>query len=349
MNLLDSGAVVEDVLERYAAITRREMERYLPAAGALDAGLAELIRDYPRRAGKGIRPALVLASCQAFGGAADEALGPAIAIELLHNAFLIHDDIEDESKLRRGRPTLHELHGIPLALNAGDTLAVLGLGALNIRGDLGARLSQVVLDEVVEMTRHTTAGQNLELRWRRDNRLDLQPEDYLQLILRKTCCYTTIYPLRIGAIVGSRGSVDTATLEALSQFGYYLGAAFQIRDDLLNLVGSPERYGKEPLGDLHEGKRTLMLISLVSRASGADRAWVRDYLGRPIEDRTADETEQVLALMERYDCLAFAATWGHAIATAAHRAFAGAFAGVRPTVHTEFLEAMIAYMLVRPR
>ena len=69
----------------------------------------------------------MLASCQAFGGSVQEALGPAVAIELLHNAFLIHDDIEDESRLRRGRPTLHELHGVPLALNAGDALAVLGM------------------------------------------------------------------------------------------------------------------------------------------------------------------------------------------------------------------------------
>ena len=199
---------VEGALDRYATLTRREMERYLPAVDAVDAGLGSLTRDYPARAGKGIRPALVLACCQAFGGSVQEALGPAVAIELLHNAFLIHDDIEDESRLRRGRPTLHELHGVPLALNAGDALAVLGMAALNRRDELGARLSQTVLDEVVEMTRLTTAGQDLELRWRRDNTLDLEPDDYLRLILRKTCCYTTIYPLRIGALVGSRGSVD---------------------------------------------------------------------------------------------------------------------------------------------
>ena len=136
------------------------------------------------------------------------------------------------------------------------------------------------------MTRLTTAGQDLELRWRRDNTLDLEPDDYLQLILRKTCCYTTIYPLRIGALVGSRGSVDGPTLEALSQFAFYLGAAFQIRDDLLNLVGSEERYGKEHLGDLHEGKRTLMLIRLLGEADATDRAWLGD-LPRPPDRRAS--------------------------------------------------------------
>ena len=199
------------------------------------------------------------------------------------------------------------------------------------------------------MTRLTTAGQNLELRWRRDNTLDLEPDDYLRLILRKTCCYTTIYPLRIGALVGSRGSVDGPTLEALSEFAFYLGAAFQIRDDLLNLVGSEERYGKERLGDLHEGKRTLLLIRLLSVADEADRAWLGAYLGRPISERRAEEAEHVLGLMERYDCLTFATTWGQAIATAARVAFVDAFAGVRPSAHTDLLEAMIAYMLERPR
>jgi len=340
---------VEAALDRYAALTRREMERYLPAVDALDAGLGTLTRDYPQRAGKGIRPALVLASSQAFGGSVEEAVGPAVAIELLHNAFLIHDDIEDESRLRRGRPTLHELHGVPLALNAGDALAVLGMAALQRRDELGARLSQRVLDEVVEMVRLTTAGQNLELRWRRDNTLDLEPDDYLQLILRKTCCYTTIYPLRIGALVGSRGSVDAPTLEALSEFAFYLGAAFQIRDDLLNLVGSEERYGKEHLGDLHEGKRTLLLIRLLGVAGSADRAWLAGYLARPIAERRPEEAEQIFALMERYDCFAFAISWGQAIAGAARASFADAFADVRPSVHTELLEAMIAYMLERPR
>ena len=91
-------------------------------------------RDYPARGGKGIRPALVLATCQAFGGSRREAIAPAATIELLHNAFLIHDDVEDESELRRGRPTLHQLHGVPLAINAGDALAVTALAVLNKPG-----------------------------------------------------------------------------------------------------------------------------------------------------------------------------------------------------------------------
>ena len=323
------------------------MERFFPGDTS-DGGLAPLVR-LPDAWGKGIRPALVLATCQAFGGSRREAIAPAATIELLHNAFLIHDDVEDESELRRGRPTLHQLHGVPLAINAGDALAVTALAVLNDPGELGARLSQRVTAEVLQMARRTTAGQNLELRWRRDNELDLRPEDYFDLVLQKTCCYTTIYPLRVGALVGTRGALDDAGLEPISQFGYYLGAAFQIRDDLLNVVGDEARYGKEVGGDLREGKRTLMLIHLLGAASPDDRGWLAAYLAAPISERQPDEVQRVFAMMETYGSLDFAETWGRAIATEAHTTFARAFAGVRPSVHVDFLAALVPYMLERSR
>ena len=86
------------------------------------------------------------------------------------------------------------------------------------------------------MSRQTVAGQALELGWCQDNRIDLEPDDYLDLIMKKTCWYTTVLPLRVGALVGSRGTAD---LDPMIEFGFHLGAAFQIRDDILNLVGRP--------------------------------------------------------------------------------------------------------------
>ena len=92
------------------------------------------------------------------------------------------------------------------------------------------------------MSHQTVAGQALEIGWCRDNRLDLEPDDYLDLIMKKTCWYTTVLPLRAGALIGSWGTAD---LEPMIEFGFHLGAAFQIRDDILNLVGDPDVYGKE--------------------------------------------------------------------------------------------------------
>ncbi len=97
--------------------------------------------------------------------------------------------------------------------------------------------------------------------------VDLGPDDYLELIGAKTCRYTTICPLRVG-LIGSRRSAD---LERLTRFGFYIGAAFQIRDDLLNLLGTDEGCGKELLDDVWEGKRMLMLIHVLGAASSADR------------------------------------------------------------------------------
>jgi geranylgeranyl diphosphate synthase, type II len=103
--------------------------------------------------------------------------------------------------------------------------------------------------------------------------------------------------------VGSRG---TAELEPLIRFGFHFGAAFQIRDDLLNLVGDQFLYGKEILGDLYEGKRTLPLVHLSANASGDDADIVRDYLRRSRESRTADHVQTIRELMDRYHSIQFA-------------------------------------------
>ena len=201
-----------------------------------------------------------------------------MAIELLHNAFLVHDDIADGSEMRRGRPTLAATHGMAAAINAGDGLAVVAGQVLRrATRRLDRDLADLVWGEFDTMAMRTLEGQATEVGWQLDNVEDLGPDDYLNLIMHKTCWYTTIHPLRVGALVGSRGTADLAPLV---RFGFHFGAAFQIRDDLLNLVGDERMYGKEILGDLYEGKRTLPLVHLMSTATGADLALVRDYLRR---------------------------------------------------------------------
>ena len=147
-------------------------------------------------------------------------------------------------------------------MNTGDGLAVLALGALRDNEHrLGRWLAAQIWSEFDLMARQTVDGQARELGWQLEGRTDLTPDDYLDMIIQKTCWYTTLLPLRVGALVGARKAVD---LEPMLRFGFFLGAAFQIRDDILNLVGSEALYGKEVLGDLREGKRTLMLIHLVA-------------------------------------------------------------------------------------
>jgi geranylgeranyl diphosphate synthase type II len=340
-----SLTAVESTLARYGELTGRAM-RELLAGGEHAPYLTDLLADYPSRGGKALRPSLVLATCQAFGGSLREAMGPAVAIEMLHNAFLIHDDIEDQSRLRRGRATLHRLHGLPLALNTGDALAMLSLRPLREDGVLGSRMQQTILDEYLSMAHRTIAGQAKELGWRRDNVVDLRPDDYLELIGAKTCWYTTIYPLRVGALIGSRGAAELAML---TRFGFYLGAAFQIRDDLLNLLDLGDGYGKERFDDVLEGKRTLMLIHLLRTASDADRLWLEGYLAKPVEERTADEVTRIVNMMAAHGSVEFAVDYGHGIADAAHDSLDGAFAGVPPSRHVDFIAGLVPYMLERTR
>jgi geranylgeranyl diphosphate synthase type II len=336
----------DDLLAGYRQRASDEIERRLPR-GEPREWLYEPLADYPRRTGKGLRAALCLAACAAHGGPEDDALAAAAAIELAHSAFLVHDDIQDGSDWRRGHPTLHRRVGLPLAVNAGDALAVLSLEVLRAdTGRLGRRLGLQVLNEFTSAMWQTLEGQAVELGWRRDGVTNLSPHDYLELILRKTCWYTTIAPLRIGALIGSWGNAD---LRALSRFGLFLGAAFQITDDILNLTGGQAAYGKEIRGDLREGKRTLMVIHLLSVAEPPHRDAVVDLLRGPAAGRTDDRLEWLADLLERYGSIAFAREFARGVADAADAAFPAAFGTATRPEEAEVIRKLIGYVVERTR
>jgi len=367
MTTTDATEPVVEVLERYGRLAREAAHSYLVADGLSPYLVAPAV-DYLARGGKALRPALCLATCEAFGGDPDRALPSAAAIELLHTAFLVHDDVEDDSDLRRREPTLHRRYGRAAAMNAGDGLAVMALGAL--RGNqqlLGPALAARVWAEFDFMARQTVEGQALELGWQRDGLTDLTPDDYLDLIMKKTCWYTTLLPLRVGALVASGGAwnpVRSATARmgtasgsagrtpdpgALLRFGFFLGAAFQIRDDLLNLTGAEALYGKERLGDLREGKRTLMLIHLLAVADDADRRRLRRWLALAPQARTSGIREEVLAMMEAHGSLSFADEFARGIARSAEVAFEEAFANAPDSPARRFVSGLVPYMVDRDR
>ncbi len=316
-------------------LTAKEASRYL----------TDPLVDYPSRRGKGLRPALCMATCEAFGGSIEEALVTAIAIEMLHNAFLVHDDVQDDSELRRGEPSLHRKYGSALAINAGDALALAAIGVLRDNMDLlGHRVAQAILGEFDFMSRHTVDGQALELGWRMENRLDLVPADYLDMIMKKTCWYTTILPLRAGALIGSRLQAD---LSPMVDFGFYLGAAFQIQDDLLSLTGDEGLYGKKTMEDIAEGKRTLPLIHLLSEADEGERNWLKGFLGSEREARSPDDVHRVARLMDAHGSIEFARHFAYGVASSAEGAFERAFRGVAPGQGRSFVHDLIPYMIER--
>lgn len=340
----DLVGTVEDTLRAVGRSVRRTMLDAMPD-GEPAQWLYGPMREYPSRPGKALRPALCLATGRAFGAVSEELLGIAVAIELLHNAFLVHDDIADGSEMRRGRPTLAASHGLAAALNAGDGLAVVAGQVLRrATRRLDRDLADLVWGEFDTMALRTLEGQAMEIGWQRDGVEDLEPSDYLELVMHKTCWYTTIHPLRVGAIVGSGGTAD---LRPLVRFGFHFGAAFQIRDDLLNLVGDEATYGKEILGDLYEGKRTLPLVHLMSSATGADRTLVRDHLRRTRTERTEDQVIAVRRLMDDYGSLDFTREYAEGILLSADQCFEEAFAAVPPGPDRDFLRALVPYVWAR--
>lgn len=339
-------AAVEDHLRDVGRTVRRSMLDAMPDGEPIQ-WLYGPMREYPSRPGKALRPALCLAAGRAFGGEPDDLLGMAVAIELLHNAFLVHDDIADGSEMRRGRPTLAATHGLAAALNAGDGLAVVANQVLRRAARrLDRDLADLVLAEFDTMAMRTLEGQALEIGWQMDHVEDLGPEHYLELIMHKTCWYTTIHPLRVGALIGSGGTAD---LGPLVRFGFHLGAAFQIRDDLLNLIGDEHVYGKEILGDLFEGKRTLTLLHLMAAAQGADRHILRDYLRRNRSARSESLVRSIRDMMDRYGSIDFTRQYAEGILAVTHEYFEQAFTGARPGPDVEFLRALVPYVWARWR
>jgi len=264
-----------DYLERCKTLVLPELRRIVPE-GPLAEILYDRMLEYPRRSAKALRPALCIATCRALGGGLEAALPTAAVLELYHNAFLVHDDIEDGSELRRDAPTLHMTFGIPIAINIGDAMLALALTPLldNTR-TVGLGRALRVLRIVADMARISAEGQALELEWIRAQRFDLTDADYVDMVERKTGHYSFVAPLLAGAVLAGFRDDETAVLR---DFGRELGVAFQIQDDVLNLT---EDYGKERDGDLYEGKHTLILLHLLRTATPAERERVIDVLAKP--------------------------------------------------------------------
>jgi geranylgeranyl diphosphate synthase type II len=337
------SSLVPAVLKEYGDLTRRMFKRYLPT-GEPRRHLYDLVADYPNRGGKMMRSSICIAATRAFGGRTEDALPSATSLELLHNAMLIHDDIEDESEERRGRPTMHMLHGIPMAVNVGDTLTLLSLQPLfdNLH-HLGPDLSMRILEETERVAVESAEGQAIELGWRRDNVFEVDEKDYLAMVLKKTCWLATIYPLRVGALIGTRGEVDP---ERFIPFGFLLGAAFQIQDDLLNLC-SDARYGKEREGDLWEGKRTLPLIHLMRQCTPGEQQRVIATLALSRDKKCLSEVAWLRGILEEYGCIDSARQIAQGIAGAALEEFEATFRYVPDCRDKRFIKALAIWIFER--
>jgi geranylgeranyl diphosphate synthase, type II len=256
----DAGEAIDEFCTACKRTVIDEIRHILQAHRWNHDELDELVLDYPLRPAKGLRPALCIATARSLGATEEAVTTSAAVIELLHNAFLIHDDVEDESLFRRGEPTLQRAHGLPIAVNVADGMFALALVALldNLE-TLGLRASLAIFRQIVDMLWTTVGGQALELSWIRANTWQFPDyrAAYEDLVVRKTAVYSFVVPTQIACVAAA---VPGEIRDQLAVFSRHVGIAFQIADDLLNLRDDAAGYGKEVLGDLWEGKRTLMLL-----------------------------------------------------------------------------------------
>lgn len=315
--------------------------------------LYDLLADYPFREGKSLRPAILIASARAAGGHTDQARLSATALELYHNAFLVHDDVEDESDFRRGEVTMLRAHGAAVAVNVGDATNVLAMQLLLRNAEvIGLRRALLVLREVERMARESVEGQAIELDWIRQGTFDLDDQDYVRMAYKKTCWYTVIAPLRIGVLCGCPPGVRfpmERELVPLIELGHLAGIAFQICDDLLNLEADEVLYGKETAGDLWEGKRTIMLLHFLRSAPADGRARALGILETPRRDKEPDDVAWLLDAMGEQGSLAY----GRRLAEQfVERAVAADHAGLEMYEDNEdrhFLREMLSYVLERAK
>lgn len=246
----------------------------------------------PEATGKRIRPLLVLLSTSACGADWQSALPAAAAIELVHNFSLVHDDIQDNSDRRRGRPTTWVKWGMPMAINVGDALFVMSNQAIvelkeNFPAEAVVRAAEILHNTCLELTR----GQYLDMSY--EERNDLAVEDYWPMIAGKTaallsaCCH-------IGALLGG---AEDAKQESYRSFGYYLGLAFQVQDDILGIWGDEALTGKSAASDLIEGKNSLPVLA----GLGAQGKFAVRWQQGPIRADEVQELARVLASEGGYE------------------------------------------------
>ena len=296
----------EEYLDRYAARVGDLVNAYIPHGTHpdMDKYLYTPLLEFSRNGGKRHRPLICFAACLAVGGDASLALSAAAAIEHFHTAALIHDDIADEAELRRGEPCLYITQGTGLAINMGDLGLQLVNGTVAKDPNLDDTTKIRVLNELIDMTRRTIEGQALDIGWARDGRYDIAPEDYLVMATCKTAHYSGAVPLAIGAIIG--GGTETQ-IEGLRNYGLDTGLAFQIQDDLLNLVGKTESTKKGFRDDITEGKRTLVVVHALQNLGDADRARLIEILSSHTKD--PDELEEAVGIMQKSGSIDYARSY----------------------------------------
>jgi geranylgeranyl diphosphate synthase type II len=284
--------------------------------------------------GKRMRPALLLLACDLFGGDVDKAIEPALAIEIFHNFTLMHDDIMDKAPLRRGKATVHEKWNANVAILSGDAMMV---EANRMMMKVDDSILRKVLDVFNDTATGVCEGQQIDMSFEQRN--DVSIEEYINMIRLKTAVLLG-GALKIGSIIGGAALTDAQLIDA---FGVNLGIAFQLQDDILDVYGDPEKFGKQVGGDIISDKKTFLLIRALELAKDNQAQTLNHWLNIT----EFDNAEKVKVVTEIYNELDIRQHAEQAMQTYADKAFAALDAINLPEDHKQYLRDFADGLLVR--
>lgn len=278
--------------------------RYIFNKKATEESLIKPIWNFLSRGGKRWRPVLFLLITEAIGGDIKKVKDFVVIPELIHNGTIIIDDIEDQGELRRGKPCLHKIFGVDIALNAGNFIYFLPLLALvknrkKFKPEILVRAYETYVQEMINLG----FGQGTDIFWHKGRVKKITEKEYLQMCAFKTGCLSRMTAKL--AVVLLKG--DEKLAKVVGRVAETVGVAFQIQDDILDisLAGKErEKFGKSFGNDIKEGKRTLMVINTLKKATKKDKKRLIEILNKHTDD--LEERKEAIEIIKKYDSIEYA-------------------------------------------
>jgi len=289
---------IEKIIKERSNLIDQEIEKVFPKNGIpnmYDAAWYHL-----GTGGKRLRPILAIMTCEALGGNVQKVIPFAAACEILHNWMLIHDDIEDNDKMRRNKPAVWVKYGLEHGINVGDMMAhkVFQLILRSQLYGLDEKTTLRLITIVVNTTIKTAEGQTMDMNLRKND--TPTEKEYMQMVEGKTTDYLTVPMVGAAIIAGANGK----TIKNIIKFGTYTGPAFQITDDLLDLT---EGKGRKEIGrDIKEGKRSILVVHCLQKCSNDEKKKLIEILNKPVESTTDEDVKLVKKLFEKHGSIEYA-------------------------------------------
>jgi geranylgeranyl pyrophosphate synthase len=309
--LAERSVVINKTIEKWLPrkFDEKQMEfmlgkpRYTYNMETIDKAIADPFWDYMDRGGKRWRPTLFLLVYEAFGKYPDDVLDFSVIPEFIHNSTIIHDDIEDMSKERRGKPALHLIYGEDVTVNLGDFLYFLPFLILfkekkKIGDEKALKVYNICLQEMIRVA----CGQATDIAWHKGlgNSDNISEEEYLQMCVNKTGCLARMSG-RLATMLADRTDHE---IELIGKFTETIGVAFQIQDDILNIVGEEFTAGKGGAGeDITEGKMSLLVIHALQMADEKDRKRLLEILDMHTFDQKL--RDEAIDILKKYDAVEY--------------------------------------------